>query len=123
MATITLREWPCICACGFQNKIRGWSNDFPFSCPDCGSPVELYAEERGSAPGIVTDDIPGGYTIRHGLVNADGSPRTFYSKSDIKRAANKAGLTISGDTPKPYKVQWDGLRERRPDERYDKPEN
>lgn len=50
---------------------------------------------------IATDDIPGGYEIKHGLCNPDGSPKKYYSKSKIKETAFNSGWTISGDTPKP----------------------
>ena len=47
--------------------------------------------------------------IRHGICNPDGSPRRYYSKTEIKRAANEKGLVLVGDTPgKPYKVNWSG---------------
>ena|SRR3990167_26793 len=88
-------------------------------CERCLKPIEkaeehgLYIcplEARGSAPGIGTDDIPGGLVIRHGLVGPNGEPRKFYSKTDIKRAANEAGLTQGYDSPRPYKVSWSGRR-------------
>src|SRR5205823_5816136 len=54
-----------------------------------------------SSTGVITDEIPGGYSVAHAICNPDGTPRRFYSKSEIKRAAHEAGWTISGDTPKP----------------------
>jgi hypothetical protein len=39
------------------------------------------------------DDIPGGIEIRHGLCNPDGSPRRYYSKSEMAREAAKRGMT------------------------------
>jgi hypothetical protein len=83
------------------------------TCPSCGS-EDAYIPEKpvyGIAPGIMTDDIPGGIDIRHGLVDKDGNPRKFYSKTEIKRAANESGLVLEGDTPKPYAVRWSGKRE------------
>lgn len=64
---------------------------------------------------IATDSIPGGYEVKHGLCNPDGSPRRFDSKSEIKRAAFESGWTISGDTPKVnqrLKEQREAQRER-----------
>lgn len=49
-------------------------------------------DHQGGSYGVTTDDIPGGIEIRHGLVNADGSPRTFYSKSSIAKEAKARGL-------------------------------
>ena len=38
------------------------------------------------------DDIPGGVLMYNGVCNDDGSPRRFYSKSEIARAAKEKGL-------------------------------
>lgn len=56
--------------------------------------------DRNSTAMINGDDIPGGLDVRHGICWPDGTPRRFYSKSEIKRAAFEAGLFIVGDTPK-----------------------
>lgn len=120
MSRITLREWPCICTCGFNGKVRGWSNEMPFQCPDCGEDVDLYQEPKGKAPGIASDTLLN-YEAKHGVCWPDGTPRRFDSKTELKRALNKAGLKIVGDTPgQDYRVPWDGKRERRPDEICDK---
>lgn len=42
--------------------------------------------------GIVTDDIPGGILIKHGICNPDGSPRKYYSKSEMAAEAKRRGL-------------------------------
>lgn len=55
--------------------------------------------ERG-IPMIASDGIPGGLEIKHGICNPDGTPKKYYSKSEIKKAAYDAGLFIIGDTPK-----------------------
>lgn len=41
---------------------------------------------------VIGDDIPGGIWIRHGLCNEDGSPRKYYSKSEIATEAKKRDL-------------------------------
>ncbi|MBI3983949.1 hypothetical protein HY346_01490 [Candidatus Microgenomates bacterium] len=79
--------------------------------------MDVYVEPRGEAPGIATDGIPGGIWVRHGLVGPGGTPRKFYSKTEIKQAANEAGYTISGDTPEKYRVRWSGIEKPKP---YDK---
>lgn len=107
---MTFKEWPLVCGCGFKGKVLAWDYDFPLTCPDCKNEAALNEPRINSAHGIVTDGIPGGIMIRHGLCNADGSPRRYDSITDIKREANKRGLIIGGDTPKPYKVAWDGIR-------------
>ena len=105
------REWHLICpSCPDQpkRKVWGWQSKLPYPCPACSTPLEHYIEPRGSAPGIVKDSIEGGVWIRHGICNPDGTPKRYDSMTDIKRAANEAGYTIHGDTPKPYGVGWSG---------------
>lgn len=41
---------------------------------------------------IISDDIPGGYWVKHGLCNEDGSPRKYYSKSEMKAEGARRGL-------------------------------
>lgn len=47
------------------------------------------------------DDIPGGLLVRHAICNPDGTPKKYYSKSEIRKAAHEAGYVIGGETPKP----------------------
>jgi hypothetical protein len=42
---------------------------------------------------VITDDIPGGIEIRNGICHDDGTPRRFYSKSEMKRVARQKGLS------------------------------
>ena len=42
-------------------------------------------EPRRFAPTIRQDTIEGGIALAHGLCNPDGTPRTYYSRSDIAR--------------------------------------
>lgn len=49
---------------------------------------------------VIGDDIPGGVWIRHGLCNADGTPRKYYSKSEMAKEAEKRGL-INNASGKP----------------------
>ena len=80
-------------------------------CQPCHS-ILVDRSSMGVSAGIATDAIPGGLEIKHGLCNPDGSPKRYYSKTEIKRAANERGYTIGGDTPKPYKVSWSGKQKR-----------
>ena len=59
---------------------------------ECGGQLErvYLPTTRGQ---VIGDDIPGGVEIKHALCNADGSPRKYYSKSEIKREADKRGYT------------------------------
>ena len=59
------------------------------ACTTCGALMERLWTSTASAVG---DDIPGGLTIEHGVCHADGTPRTFYTKSSIAKAAKEKGL-------------------------------
>lgn len=41
---------------------------------------------------VIGDDIPGGILIRHGICNEDGTPRKYYSKSEMTKEAKRRGL-------------------------------
>jgi len=65
------------------------------TCERCYKPIDeggLHGvglcplEPRGYAPVVRPDDIPGGVDIAHGICNPDGSPRRYYSRSEIDRA-------------------------------------
>lgn len=72
-------------------------------CPVCGEEADSYWANSNIM--VVGDDIPGGIWIKHGICNPDGTPKKYYSKSEIREAAAEKGLTISGETPKlPSKV-------------------
>lgn len=70
--------------------------DFDCVCEKCGQ--ELVVGEWPWCPhgignsSVVTDEIPGGLEIRHGLCHDDGSPQKFYSHGAIKREAKRRGL-------------------------------
>lgn len=90
---MALRE-PTICEkCGKELQAGDW--------PFCGGNPNKHVPAH---VGVIGDDIPGGIWIRH----FENEPMKFYSKTEIKRAANERGLTWGDDTPKPYKVQWSG---------------
>lgn len=65
-------------------------------CERCGAAIEIgdypFCPHGRSALTVVGDDIPGGLEIRHGLCNADGTPRRYYSKTEIAREAKRRGL-------------------------------
>jgi hypothetical protein len=85
--------------------------DYP-ACPDCGGATErLFLP--GSVPAIKGDDIPGGVYIKHGVCNEDGSPRKFYSKSEIAKAARAKGLTSESERGVADKKDWDRLSSNR----------
>lgn len=59
-------------------------------CPECGGETQR-VWLNSKSPNVIGDDIPGGYEVKHGACNEDGSPRKFYSKSEIVRAAKERG--------------------------------
>ena len=71
-------------------------------CTDCGGEIRIgdYPFCKGDAAkhkpmesyGVVPDEIPGGLEIKHGLCNADGTPRKYYSRREIAKEAAKRGL-------------------------------
>lgn len=58
-------------------------------CPTCGATTETLWDTPGT---VIQDSIEGGILIEHGLCNADGSPRRYYSKSEIAAEAKRRGL-------------------------------
>lgn len=58
-------------------------------CATCGEPMERAWLTKPS--GVIGDDIPGGTLVYHTLCNDDGSPRRYYSKSEMARAAKAKG--------------------------------
>jgi hypothetical protein len=63
---------------------------------------------------VIGDDIPGGIEIRHGLCNEDGTPRRYYSKSEMDREAKKRGLVnrvehipLKGSDKSPHTTKWE----------------
>jgi hypothetical protein len=97
---MTFKQWVRGCSCGFRGLVFGWDYDMPLACPTCGQPTHDATERTGAAPGVIPDGIPGGIEIRHGLCNDDGTPRRYYSKTEIRREALHRGMVISGETPK-----------------------
>lgn len=110
----TYREWAVMCQCGFKGGVWGWSNELPLPCPTCQNPTESQYVSASVSPAVVGDDIPGGLEIKHGkgLINEDGTPKRYYSRTELRRACNENGWTIGGDTPKPYRVNWSGRTKR-----------
>jgi len=81
-------------------------------CPTCGSPTStLWKGKRN----IIGDDIPGGILINHAICHEDGTPKRYYSKSEIQKAAKAAGYTNlvehvtdprSGSDKNPHTTRW-----------------
>lgn len=86
------------------------------SCPTCGQPTETLW--RGKSANVVDDSIPGGVEIRHGICNEDGTPRRYYSHSEINAEAKRRGYKNivthvtdprSGSDKSPHTTRWVGV--------------
>jgi endogenous inhibitor of DNA gyrase (YacG/DUF329 family) len=63
----------------------------PFICEVCHQRT-VDRVWLGGAPAVHGDEIPGGVWIRHGICHEDGSPRKYYTKSEMARVAKARGL-------------------------------
>lgn len=65
-------------------------------CESCGKELEVggwpYCPHDKVSHNVITDEIPGGVWIRHGICNEDGTPRKYYSKSEMVAEAKRRGL-------------------------------
>jgi hypothetical protein len=86
-------------------------------CDACGKELVIgdwpFCPHGAGHSNVVGDDIPGGYEVRHGLCNEDGSPRVYYSKSEMAKEAKRRGLTniVEHVTPpgtdkSPFTTRW-----------------
>jgi hypothetical protein len=72
----------------------------PVICPQCGQELQIGSypfctKDGDHKPGkysVIQDSIEGGVLIEHGLCNPDGSPKRYYSKSEIAAEAKRRGL-------------------------------
>lgn len=81
--------------------------DYP-PCPACHAPTtRLWLPT--SVPAIKGDEIPGGVWIRNGVCNADGTPKKYYSYSEIEKAANAKGYVSRPERGAADKKDWDKL--------------
>jgi len=67
------------------------------TCPKCNQVLEIgdfpFCPHPHQASSVIGDDIPGGYIVRHGICNEDGTPRKYYSKSEMIKEAKRRGVT------------------------------
>lgn len=89
-AVFTTRLFRCS-VCDHSEKVLGW--DYSAPPQHCQTAMDYDYGQFEKAPLAVSDSIRGGIDIRHGLCNDDGSPKRFYSKSEIKREAAQKGLS------------------------------
>ena len=95
------------CPCGWRGYAFMWHYDTSKPCPTCGAAATRDAVDApNQAPGVIPDDIPGGLDVKNAICNEDGSPRRYYSRSEIRREAAQRGYTIMGETPKDPGSRW-----------------
>lgn len=76
--------------CGAQTHDLYVKSDEAYpQCPTCETSLVWLPSAGGT---VIGDDIPGGYEVRHGLCNGDGSPRRYYSRSEMRKEADRRGL-------------------------------
>jgi hypothetical protein len=92
------------------------------TCDRCGHDIGIgdypfckgnVSDHQGGHYGVIPDDIPGGLVIEHGLCHEDGTPRTYYSKTEINREAKRRGWTPfvrhvgeRGSDKSPHTSRW-----------------
>lgn len=87
------------------------------TCDKCGAELVIgdfpFCPHGRGANGVIPDDIPGGVLMEHGICNSDGSPRRYYSKSEMAREAKARGLMPfvrhtpeQGSDKSPFTTRW-----------------
>lgn len=66
-------------------------------CPKCSQPLVVgewpFCPHGIGSSNAISDSIPGGIEIRHGICNEDGTPHRYYYKSDMIKEAKRRGVT------------------------------
>lgn len=86
-------------------------------CDRCGHEMQIgefpFCPHDRQANSVIGDDIPGGIDIRHGICNPDGTPKRYYSKSSMAKAAAERGLAnyvvhvpMKGSDKSPHTTRW-----------------
>lgn len=85
-------------ACGttMEDAYLDWNEPYPFCT--CGTRMgRKFTACAGASPTVIQDSIEGGIDIRHGICNDDGTPKRYYSRTEIRNAARAKGLTWGHD--------------------------
>lgn len=102
--------------CGFtkiDHLVRDVDEPPPYDCPDCGTKTFDKVLLPSSLGTVIADSIPGGIMMKNGICWPDGSPRRYDSWTDVKKAADAAGLVnrvehigAKGSDKSKYTVRW-----------------
>lgn len=89
------------------------------NCEKCEKTLEVgdwpFCPHGKGVNSVIPDEIPGGYIVYHGICNEDGSPRKYYSKSEMAKEAKRKGLVNSvrhitnpkdGTDKNPHTTRW-----------------
>lgn len=106
MYDVTCRE------CKHENEMFAHRPELLEPCRKCQGAVEVTPRARHTGT-VIPDEIPGGIDIHHALCHPDGTPRRFYSKSAMRRAAAELGWTnavehktLPGTDKSPHTTRW-----------------
>lgn len=84
------KTWRFLCeACRSRREVLQWSYDPAPVC--CDRPMADGSAVTGHTVQIITDDVPGGFTVENGFK----TPQKFYSKSEHRRALAAHGMRIA----------------------------
>jgi putative FmdB family regulatory protein len=79
------------------------------SCTTCGQPLTRIF----TLGTVIPDEIPGGIEIRHGICHPDGTPRRYYSRSEMMAEGKRRGLVnlvehqpTRGSDKSPHTTRW-----------------
>ena len=89
-------------SCGGEIRLGDW--------PMCNGNPEKH---RPAAGVVIQDSIEGGELYYHGICNPDGSPKRYYSRSEIRQAEKERGVEnvvrhvpLPGTDKSPYTTDW-----------------
>ena len=99
------------CATCDRIQLDHLERDEPTPRPECcNAPMER-VHLPTQRENVIGDEID--ITIKNGLCNADGSPRRFRSRTELRKAEVKAGLTNvvrhigrQGSDKSPHTTKW-----------------
>lgn len=109
----TFKERTYICPKDEQ-KVKKLAWDYE-PAPACGCGEQMVEDigQFSKGPCVIGDDIPGGMLVHNAICNDDGSPRRFYSKSEMRRAAAEKGYVnvvehkpARGTDKSPHTTRW-----------------
>lgn len=79
-------------------------------CPECGEATETLWDTPAA---VIGDDIPGGLWVRHGICNEDGTPRKYYSHTEMRAEAKRRGVAnivehvgVPGSDKSKHTTRW-----------------